>query len=134
MDEIRAAAERLTGDWGKTYPPAPDAVDAILLDTVRVAKVYLAEHPADDGVPLSADWLDTLTRDKEGRNHWRLSDGPRTAGVVVVEVVMRPSYCTVEVCGRLTREWWPHAEDASRRQYTRGDLRRLCAAIGIDLG
>lgn len=135
MDETRRAAERLIGDWDKTYPPVPHTatVDAVLLDTARVAKGYLAEHPADDGEPLTADWLDAITRDKEGKIHWRLSNGPRAAGVIAVEVVMRPSYCTVEVCGRLVREWWPLADDAKRRQYTRGDLRRLCAALGIDL-
>lgn len=135
MDETRRAAERLTGDWDKTYPPVPHTatVDAVLLDTARVAKAYLTEHPADDGEPLTADWLDAITRDKEGASHWRLSNGPRAAGAVAVEVVMRPSYCTVEVCGRLLREWWPLADDAGRRQYTRGDLRRLCAALGIDL-
>jgi len=135
VDETRRAAERLTGDWDKTYPPVPHTatVDAVLLDTARVAKAYLAEHPADDGEPLTADWLDAITRDKEGASHWRLSSGPRAAGAVAVEVVIRPSYCTVEVCGRLLREWWPLADDAGRRRYTRGDLRRLCAALGIDL-
>lgn len=103
MVETRLSAERLAGNWNVTYPPYPDAADFIIRDSVRVAKSWLDEHPADDGEPVTSDWLDTLTRDKHD-SRWRLSDGPRAAGVRAVVVTLKPSICIVEANGLLVYE------------------------------
>lgn len=131
IEELRAVAQEMID--GEAAEQKQGVFSEFSRRASALARAYLAEHPADDGDPVTADWLDSLTRDKESGIHWRLSDGPRAAGVVAVEVVLRPSYCTVEVCGRLLCEWWPGADDAERRQYTRGRLRRLCAALGVPL-
>lgn len=136
MDEIRAAAERLTGDWDKSYPPAPHTatVDAVLLDTARVAKAYLAEHPADDGEPLTRDWAKTC-----GWSHVAGASGVGAAlyhDEANLYAHTPPAKSGLPWCVEL----WP--EDAlsnGKGPYravtvrTRGDLRRLCAALGIDL-
>jgi hypothetical protein len=124
-DELRTEAEQYIRQDSVGLTPSGDVSE--------VCRQWLADHPADDAEPVTAAWLDTLTRDKDADHHWRLADGPRADGVMSVEVVLRATYCTVWVRHVLIREWWPLADDAGERQYTRGDLRRLCAALGVPL-
>lgn len=80
-DELRAVAERLrprldafvtgsrdasgepdTAEWPVTVKlhTAGGASVVATLDLLRLAKAYLAEHPADDGEPATEEWAKSL--------------------------------------------------------------------------
>lgn len=128
--ELRAAAERLlvgtpVTDWQehRLMIDGAEQVSHTRLgigpspDVAAVARAYLTEHPADDDEPLSAAWLDKcLPRSKDvgfsGEVLWQF--GPFD-----------------------TLSMYPEREDVARvfaREIrTRGQLRRLCAALGVPL-
>jgi hypothetical protein len=108
-DELRAAAERLLDPecgigegTGTNYVAGGYAAD----DAVALAKAYLAEHPADDAEPVTLEWTRSL-----GLDCRRIYDGP---------------------------DWIPNIRGLDGnwvilpRGATRGQARRLLAALGID--
>lgn len=106
-DELRAAAERLTaGD----YPAGFDGLPLMVLDAKLVAAAYLAGHRADDGEPATPDWCREVGlvyfHDGRGKVRWlEYADG--------VDLLV--------------------GETVALRLPTRGQVRRLCGAMGVSL-
>lgn len=136
QDEIRAAAERLRAwlrDYGHEKQPAFVGDLKTVLDAV-------AERPADDEQPIDEAWL------------WELAgDGKATSTAIgtayrfrideLSSLVVWPRASGVGYEATMRRIKFGDGEDARRTTLfcdlrsiaTRGDLRRLAAALGIEL-
>ena len=132
-DEIEAAAGRLrrhrAGEQSASVWPDPATAWAgDDLDTL--ADAWLAEHPADDGEAITADWLtasglpQTLspvpeyTRDRYAADFtsWRVTVVRRQFGNWQMF-----AWATEKLCD----------QSVSVIAHTRGQLRRLLAALGV---
>lgn len=106
----RKAGEPLKAIYGRSGPGA--AMD-IEHDCMELAHAYLAEHHADDGDKLNSpeaiDWLDGLSR----------VDGD---GLPMLTVQLKDDGL------HLVNNNW-----VSPRVATKGDVRTLCRALGIEL-
>lgn len=113
-NELRAAAERILEGGGGGNMAHP--VDH---DAMAVARGYLAEHPADSDEPISRNWLlsvgfKAVPSDMGSTYHdhyqlnllnlWQFNGGP----------------------------WLVNGADWMEFT-TRGSVRRLCAALGLEL-
>lgn len=110
-DELRAAAERFRqrtriGIAGPGIPACDE-------DAHALADAYLAEHPADDAEPVSEEWLLLVGFASSARHPQRLNVGQLSCS-----------------CGSL---WCYGGVVLSRTPMTRGDVRRLCQALGVEL-
>lgn len=89
-----------------------------MMDTVPLVTAYLAEHPADDDEPITERWLLSIGVQHAENTRYVLSQGKYE---------------------RIWLYFWEtgiNAELAGGGEIvfaTRGDVRRLCAALGIDL-
>jgi hypothetical protein len=118
--ELKAAAERLRSGFNHAQCPdhCGDCNDARAL-----AEAYLAEHPTDDGEPVTLDWLRTL---------WKVEPGhtKRESYIVARRGLFEVGWCPE--CGEL-----PAAMALDRKIIykcpTRGQWRMLCRALGIPL-
>ena len=126
MDDVREAAERLRriqrGDrvlevYENRYMPIEEQY------RVDLETVYDAEHPADDGEPVTKDWL--------GSVGFALSfDKPFTSlGDGFYLVVTAFGRAAIEKRDSLSRLREVRLRDCK----TRGDVRRLCKALGVEL-
>jgi hypothetical protein len=115
-DELRAAAKLLVSkNTSNRYDNAG----------VMLAKVYLVEHPDDDGEFVDKEWLvDIFGRDLFAER-WK-------------------RYALMLCCkSDLIVSWCPACDDLApclcigtsviKENPTRGDVRRLCKALGIEL-
>lgn len=104
-EELRAAAQRILDDDCGGH-------EGLEGDATGIAMAYLAEHPADDGEAITDDWLDTvivkglLDWNYREDTHWRC-----------LEVFIH--------------DWWHDYPLPSGA--TRGTVRRLASALGIEL-
>ena len=113
-DDVRAAAERITRSVHEAVYTGPLSLQGKLADALIVADAVLAEHPADDGEPVTEAWL-------------------RAAGFTV-----NPLRDRLEVG---PAQWWHFANCVLGIDHhtgfwtlpTRGHVRRLCAALGIPI-
>lgn len=122
MTNITKSAKRLLKTIDGVYCGMQVAPGKVVLskDVIDVANAYLAEHPADDALPIDELWLRGVGFKPRGIEgdlwlwplHWRHFSG---------EVVLQPAQ--LEIWHGVLRG---HPK-------TRGDLRRLCAALGINL-
>jgi hypothetical protein len=115
-DELREAAERLRAygaatDWTEAGFGAADHYQAIQ-DRHALADAYLAEHPADDAEPVTAEWLSTLTPDEP--NVFATDGGYR------IGVTIKPDGTLIRLSGV-----------AIVRNPTRSHVRRLLSALNI---
>jgi hypothetical protein len=119
-EQLRVCASRLELLYSHKEEPLQRAIHA-------VASAYLAEHPADDAEPVDEAWLESV-----GFVHGDSAIGsPRMnsprAPVDETQVV------TIESDGAAYYDvddgHWVILPDVE----TRGDVRRLCAALGIEL-
>jgi len=102
-EELRAAAERFI-EWDRR-----GVIQSA--DGAAVCRAYLAEHPADDGEPVTAEWMKACG--------WEGS----YVGVFGIQGLAG---------------FWDNGELHLSKPYslpaaTRGQLRRLCAALGVPL-
>lgn len=141
-DELRAAAERLLR-WAKNHaddPKATSAAKALIHDAGKCAMAVLAERRADDDEPITDQWWRTLAP------AWfaTLDDEERLCLVVHSNEDEDPDYRALLVWvddgswgfweqGRLTSELVNPHHNTFAKITTRGDVRRLCKALGIDL-
>ncbi len=80
----------------------------------RVADAYMAEHPEDDNVEISEEWLLTLKGWRK-HNEWFSTD------------------CgTINIDTSLNSVWIRYGKFLS--EATRGDVRRLARALRVELG
>ena len=135
--ELRAAAERLADDaptWKGTYhgpeqeqggiPNWIPILRRVLDDARKLARQYLAEHPADSDLPVTEEWLRSV--------------GFRTDRVLpqqCVTIDSADSECDSDITYWIfpdNEEPLLHAE-GNVRPATRGAVRLLCRALGIPL-
>jgi hypothetical protein len=133
-DELRAAAERLKsavdlsdhadiGDILFTYrePTRPRAKDVFLL-----AEAYLSSHPADSETPIDEEWL----RSVGGKGDPWHDDSMSLATFRVPTIGMNVATLDFR---RRNREVHIGGTVMAKTPKTRSDVRRLCAALGIEL-
>lgn len=140
-DDVRAAAERLARyiagraevlEQLEHLGRMPPGLRLSIEDTAAVANAYLAEHPADDGEPVTADWLQSVGfgRHMQPAANCDLS---LQAGdfrlFVAVAIPTRERYGFKPERWAVNEVWLPEAATPA----TRGHVRRLCAALGIPL-
>ncbi len=119
-DDVREAAERLL-----KYPAtltSPGRQNATW-DMALLAAAWLREHPADEDEPVTDEWLESVgfTNDIDGCGRvWESGEG------LVSLYVMIGLNCLVECASKDEAVFVPETE-------TRGDVRRLCSALGINL-
>ncbi len=149
MSDVRAAAERLRRCYAgeetmlDVYGRTPHSLLKMHDDTEMVANAYLAEHPADDGEPITEEWLRGLgfrkwgletdaelydlyipMRDELG---WQCRLAYQSNGFYAVRLCDDHSYGGAESVELLdTRNRKPAV--------SRGQVRRLLAALGITEG
>lgn len=66
-DKVKAAVERL-GNYRKNPPTGSDPVEVNHARAI-LADAYLAEHPDDDGEPVTAEWLESLGFHENPNHH-----------------------------------------------------------------
>lgn len=112
--ELQAAAER----WDEEVALEMFGEDQAVRDVVHLAKAYLALFPADDETLIDEAWL--RERGFVERNGIFYS----------MDSALRFSPKPDE---RLrSHGWWYHGVSIPDQE-TRGQLRRLCAALGVEL-
>jgi len=123
MDELRVAAKRLAeGEFSENYP-AFMATTFGLADGFLLARAYLAEHPEDDGEPVTEEWL----RSSVG---WIPVEGSGYIGRDGI-IFCKGSESVYSAWLQISQYYY----DMRRivRVETRGDVRRLCKALGVSL-
>jgi hypothetical protein len=148
-DELRAAAERCRGLEGPGWVDTENASAECVADLLVLARAWMAEHPADDAEPVTADWLEATGWERhDARPGWR-----RWKRVVCVQRHDPLSGATTHwldihepQTGADGSVWWPinfwqqHESDEKPEgvawlswvdHTTRGHVRRLLAALGL---
>lgn len=114
-NSLRAAAERLLKRWHTV------GLSVVISEDVKdICDAYIAEHPADDDVPVAVEWLESLSRSGGDMSFLRVrlcDDGFH---------LMSPCNTVGEGIEGLT-------DFVSPNVATRGDVRRLCKALGVEL-
>ena len=127
-DETEAAAGRLRRlAAGEAYGDTYDDCDSTEGEDRRtLADAWLADHPADDGDEIDAAWLDTLgaTDDPARRLPWLWRLNP-AGDSLAVRAAASGWVCSI-LPGDSARVSLPSPT-------TRGQLRRLLAALGAGL-
>ena len=129
-NELQAACERLPAheEWKKNggQPPYGWGTRPMQIERDRqeVALAYLREHPTDDAEPVTVDWMRSNGRDNEGcfESEWQHSIAP------MICVISRACAGGWEPC-----KLWLGGVQGRLQEVTRGDVRRLCSALGIEL-
>jgi hypothetical protein len=122
--ELRVHAERLSGrDLGHYQGPTGD--DADMRAGIALARAWLAEHPADEDTPIDSGWLKEIGF-YGYPNGTDLKIGNYPKGNCLSRMIGERDKYTIWA---VNSGWL--ADGAEPR--TRGDLRRLCAALGIEL-
>ena len=129
-DELKAAAERLrdlSGDVrdcleGNLPHDSPTYRGTLLFQVTEAALVLLSEHPADDDLPVTEEWL--------------LSVGFESHAGCLARRIERGSLPWIEVIfdddgGYMLMIGSEAVWDGLPQP--RGDVRRLCRALGIQL-
>ena len=116
---------RLSAECDGGYPATDEGRWQSQLDHLTLAEAYLAEHPADDDEAIRPSWLVDLpctiraTKDVVWASPW--SENSLDERVRIV----------------FTGTWVIQGEGMTvvriPAQKTRGDVRRLCAALGVPL-
>lgn len=111
MSELNAARERLR-ERQTILTTATAMLGAETLNALKVvARHDLAEHPADDDDPVTEEWIKSL-----GIEYRPIYRGEEFIGDVVYEYGASPGdFCCIPLIKR-----------------TRGDVRRLLSALGIE--
>lgn len=124
-NELREAAERRRNPYPRASKSGGKDYDSYYVhqqeweDMTRLADAYADEHPPDDETPIDESWLRAVCQHFTHDAGWT-----DTAGVRFIVTVLGHSQVIdldkddVFTLPRLT---------------TRGQLRRLCAALGIEL-
>lgn len=122
--DLREAAERLRRfalDLLEIHGDGPYRTGAAQR-AVELARAYLAEHPADEDEPADILWMAGLLQEAAGNFRYQRQF-----------VIRGPVYVHVAACeGGWRYELWCRDEKIKDAP-TRGDVRRLCLALGIPL-
>ena len=121
-DSVKAAAANLR----KLIEDIPGHAELWNLDHIRIARIivdqFLAEHPADDDEPITRIWLAGIFGEpqRSWNNEW-------------IWVLGSNEVTTVVAVADLRGLWAKVGDRKLRPLETKGDLRRLCSALGIPL-
>ena len=122
VSDLRAKAEHVVAAFddfiGKT------ATGTALEAAIDFARLWLADHPADDAKPITSEWLVEVGF-KPGRFPTDLVNGPIVRGIVC-----NPTHPADGTWMWLVRTYKIPADAEPK---TRGDLRRLCQQLGLTL-
>ena len=124
MSELREAAERVCGGFEYGTKPSSLAIGRMCNDARLIAEQLLAEHPADDELEITADWLESIGCTHDDSWYFELPGKTNMqAGVTLVRwsggYSVRAQDCYTSVIIANVK--------------TRGNLRRLAKALGIVL-
>lgn len=122
--EAREAAERIVNAqrfWTGTVPFGPGYLDIDERDVMRVARACLAEHPADDDEPVTAEWLESIGFYRDGTH----PDDPFTCRESAL-------YLSPKYDDETTWVVFVEVYEIGNIK-TRGDVRRLLTALGIEV-
>ena len=115
-EELKAAAERIAEHVRS------NGLNTISLDGLRtLARAYLLDHPADDGEPVTEEWLRSVGSeplDGVAQHAWKL-------GLFV--------NLAIQVDGSIVLNVDRFRATLKRGIATRADVRLLCKALGIPL-
>lgn len=141
-DELRAAAERLRKvaenmkDPGDASPisrvyawdtiPGGPTYDG---DRRAIIAAYLAEHPADDETPIDREWLARLGCKRDDWGSGTTDFTIPSDGVQLDIRVWADEACGIDGIAYNQNDTGNVQVDVK----TRGDVRRLCDAVGIKL-
>lgn len=124
MYSAREAAERLAAyDLAEWQGPTGDCTD--MRAGIALARLFLEEHPVDDGEPVTEAHLDAMGGEKRGPHLWQWSN--EDSGDTV-KVAMSLGYPTVTISNHDGRAI--HLYGFGNKSVV-GDIRRLLAAFGI---
>ena len=134
MADLRAAAERILSDWNDPSIARPAIAQDDPLE-VQFARAWLVAHPADSDEPITEAWLracgfkDYAEPSKYCSSYlslW-LERKEHNAAILAVHWAL-PS-------NRDGHYWSANSFSLYKAAYpkTRGDVRRLCAALGVTL-
>jgi len=120
----------------RLYAAGSQYTPRFTVNALDVIDAYLAEHQADDDEPITDEWLAAAGGVFED------NPSPRVNGFVFVvqpETAEQPGYLLRLIEGNCPAElrntWrggWEHGVGLPM-QRTRGDFRRLCEALGVEL-
>lgn len=117
-DELRAAAERINQSgfvWTGDIPVGPGRWTGNPEDAINLAEAYLAQHHSDDDVPATRGFIPNQIGNEHCIVKLLFRDG--TEAAIAVVVMSRITISAVRV----------------KNNPTRGDVRRLLAALGIEV-
>jgi hypothetical protein len=115
---VIAACSRMRSDWDRTSKIIKEDGSykhKWIEDLCTITDAYLAEHPADDDEPVTEEWLDEMFGTYL-RQFWEWSV------IYGVRIAKDPDGFKL-----LT------GYQVARTGLARGDVRRLCSALGIPL-
>jgi hypothetical protein len=131
-DDVKAAAERLLSgielsdpySIGDIYFSKKDGASFSLKDIFILAESYLAEHPADDCEPITEEWLRSVgfSDGATGESLWLRCKDSQLGH-------LRHTAMALDL---ITGNWTANGLGCKECK-TRGDVRRLAAALGIAL-
>ena len=128
-EELRAAAERIRRFKSGEHPFAiygeDDAATQGWHDRKILAEAYIAEHPADDETGLSVEWMTAVGFRQTGAGWWRVGKHGRET----LALDYHDNTESGDVFSLPTNRFMPLRVLVA----TRGQLRRLCAALGVPL-
>lgn len=122
--ELRSAAERCLKELDGIHCGMSAGPGTCIMskDVIALSEAWLAEHPADDDEPITEEWLRGVgfRETKVSDEHFRIIRKDQV------------SVCCDDLSSPTT--WCMRGQEFLCSFKTRGDVRRLCAAIGIELG
>lgn len=131
-EELRAAANRWQeGNYSYSALDCDTYSDSEVADMRLLARAYLAEHPADDAEPVTAEWLRSVGFCREMQPASSNNLTIRHGSAIVTRWMNSDNVprWSVRMYADETPDWVPPCIQPK----TRGDVRRLCKALGIEL-
>lgn len=140
-DELREAAKRTLDEpvIGKHWIDAVACVSELERDAIALARAYLAENPEDSETLVTEEWLRSVGFWERGHSDLcacapeKLGDDDEAKGMASPWMLINEE----NFRQKGTRHWclsFPGCEALLGYDLpTRGDVRRLCATLGIPL-
>ena len=106
-------------------------------DQHAITEFVLSEYPADDQEPVTEAWLRTIKHASYNGSHWTNENDKCSEWLIAsprsnfLRIVFSKDQLYVSFCDTNGRTHQEVSCDGGYR--TRGDVRRLCKALGIDL-
>jgi hypothetical protein len=139
-DELRAAAERRRrwreclgrpGGLAESPYANDDGIGFLRVsDAMTLADGFLADHSADDAEPVDEGWLRTVGFTEGGLAEWHIAFGHRGYDKLLFLAAIKEAQIVNLAGDEYGSDDGAHLPD---KYPTRGHVRRLCAALGIDL-